>query len=342
MVRFFTLLLSLFLFHSAALAKDYLIIEPDAGREPILSAMHQAHQSIDLAMYGLTDPTLLDALIAEKKAGKNVNVLLEPLPYRSETQNNFAIARLRQANIPLQFPSKDFKLIHQKTFIFDHQRAMVMTFNLTRSTFTKNERNFAIVIDDPAMVKEIAEVFSTDWQHKNNAVHHPQLIWSPNHSREKIIDFILSANKTLNIYAQDISDYKTIGALAKAARAGTKVQLLLSNTVKKKENKKLDYLRKAGVIIRISNDLIHAKVIIADKKCAIVGSINLTRPSLDSNRELAIISKDPNVIRQLESVFAKDWRATADSFSFSEYPEIRQAAKLFLREMKSVLRQHSF
>lgn len=334
MLRFF---LCLFLFNTLTFAKDQLIIEPDAGREPILSALHNTHRSIDLAMYGLTDPIFLNALVAEKKAGKNINVLLEPQPYRAETENHFAIARLRHANIPLQFPHPDFKLIHQKTFILDQQKAIIMTFNLTRSTF-KNERNFAVIIDDPAMIKEISQVFTADWQHKNITVHHPHLIWSPNNSREKIIRFIHQANATLDIYAQDISDYKIIGALAKAARHGTKIKILLSNTASKKENKKFDYLRKAGVIIRFSKNLIHAKVMIADQQYAMIGSINLTRPSLDSNRELSIITQDTDVIRQLENTFNQDWRSAEGSFSLNQ-PEIIRASKMLLREVKSILRR---
>jgi phosphatidylserine/phosphatidylglycerophosphate/cardiolipin synthase-like enzyme len=63
------------------------------------------------------------------------------------------------------------------------------------------------------------------------------------------------------------------------------------------------------VNIRFSKQyIIHAKVIIVDQQRAIIGSINLTRNSLESNRELAIITHDPKVLLKLIIVFKQDWK----------------------------------
>lgn len=68
-------------------------------------------------------------------------------------------------------------------------------------------------------------------------------------------------------------------------------------------------MRKAGVDIHFSQKyLIHAKVIIADNKRAILGSINLTNASIDKNRELSVITQDPIVIRELSKTFDSDWK----------------------------------
>lgn len=285
---------------------DRLIVEPDAGRDPLLTEIKKAKSSVDLVMYGFTDGALLNALIEAKKSGKNVQVLLEPTPYKAEGENAFAIKRLQSAHVNLQWPSDKFKLTHQKTFLIDKHSAIVMTFNLTHSTF-KNERNFALILDNPVMVNEINQIFMADWQHKHIDVNNPNLIWSPNNSRKKIIDFIRSANSDIKIYAQDLSDYQMIGALANAAREGKTVEILM-RAPKNKRNKKLAYLRKAGVTIHFSkNYIIHAKVIIIDHKQAMLGSINLTQASINSNRELSVITKDPQVITTLTHTFEHDY-----------------------------------
>ncbi|EKD55243.1 MAG: putative membrane associated protein [uncultured bacterium] len=283
---------------------DQLIIEPDNGRAPLLSAIQKAKSSIDLTLYGLTDKKLMDSLIDAKNHGKEVRILIEPAPYKNPKENNAAIKKLLAHHIFLQSANPDFKLTHQKTFLIDHQSAIIMTFNLTKSAFNQ-ERNFALTINDPATIAEMMRVFSADLSHKKILVSNTHLVWSPDQAREKITALIQQAQSNIKIYAPDISDYQIIGELAKKSRAGIKIEILTSAN----ENihpKKWVYLKKSGVIIHHSTQyLIHAKVIIIDQKRAMLGSTNLTEPSLDQNRELSIITEDPDVIRQLTTTF--DW-----------------------------------
>lgn len=51
-----------------------------------------------------------------------------------------------------------------------------------------------------------------------------------------------------------------------------------------------------------------AKVLLADKARAVLGSINLTTSSFDERRELAIHVKDPDVVSGLAKVLHDDWR----------------------------------
>lgn len=298
--------ISFFSLVSSVFACEELIIEPDQGRAPLISAIQNAKTSVDLVMYGFTDNEMLNALIKAKDAGKNVRILLEPHPYKSEDENEYIIKRLQAARINLTWPNSKFQLTHQKTFIIDDKYALVLTFNLTRSSF-KNERNFGLKIDNADMVREISTVFLADLHHDNTSVKNPNLIWSPDNSREKIDAFINSAQDEIKVYAQDLSDYQTIGTLAKAARKGKSVQIIMSNP-SFKTNRKLDYLRKAGVKIHFSKDyIIHAKVIIVDHKLAMLGSVNLTNPSIRDNRELAVITHEPKVIDELLKTFKHDW-----------------------------------
>ncbi|RME85947.1 MAG: hypothetical protein D6775_01455, partial [Caldilineae bacterium] len=53
--------------------------------------------------------------------------------------------------------------------------------------------------------------------------------------------------------------------------------------------------------------LIHAKVILADESRALVGSINLSYASLELNRELGVLTAEPQVLARLQQVLADDW-----------------------------------
>lgn len=301
------LYLFIFLFFTAISHAEQLIIEPDMGRAPILSAIKQAKKSIDVVMYGFTDSQFIQALIDAKKSDKSVAVLLQKYPYKNTDENTNAIAQLTQQNINLKWSNPEFKLTHQKTFIFDNHDVLIMTFNLTDSTFT-HERNFALFIDDPTTVNEIRRVFQADWKYQPASVQQADLVWSPNNSREKLLGLIQQAHSSIEIYAQDITDYKTIGELGRAARRGITVDIITSEKTKHKPNRKLAYLTRAGVRLHFSKKYyIHAKVIIIDHHAALLGSMNLTAPSIEDNRELSIVTRNPTTIRKLEETFKHDW-----------------------------------
>jgi cardiolipin synthase len=287
-------------------ANQQLIIEPDMGRAPILNAIQHAKSSIDLVMYGLTDLQFVDALTDAKAKNKNVKVLLQQHPYKADDENKIAITHLQAAQINLHWPDTKFKLTHQKTFLIDDNTAFIMTFNLTHSSFSK-ERNFALIVTDPSNVQEIKAVFDADWQHSDVSVHQPDLLWSPDNSRDKLIALIQQARTDIKIYAEGLSDYQLVGILAKAARTGIHVTVLTSAFNDKPASKSFQYLAKNGVKILYSKDyVIHAKVIIIDQTEALLGSINMTRQSIDSNRELAIITHDPKIIHELTQTFDSD------------------------------------
>lgn len=323
--------ITFFVFNSCLFADQQLIIEPDMGRAPLLNAIKQANSSIDVVMYGFTDFRFAGALVAAQNNHKNVRVLLQHHPYKFADENQAVINYLQKSHIPLQWPDGDYKLTHQKTFLIDNTSALVMTFNLTHSTF-KKERNFALLINDPNLVNEIQQVFINDWHHEKSDVTQADLLWSPNNTREKLQSFIRSAKSNIQVYAEGLSDYKIVGELAKAASNGIKVQILTSLEADRTPNKQMGYLEKSGAELRYDKEyIIHAKVIIADHSRAVLGSINFTRPSIDENRELAVITQDKKVIAELEQVFERDWQHANDTTTTTiEKPIIKTSEATYL------------
>jgi len=294
----------LFLLIAFPVWADQLIIEPDMGRKPILDAINSAQHSIDLVMYGFTDKDLLNAILKKKSNGKTIHVILERNPYKAENENKQTIDAFNTNQIAWLGHITPFRLIHQKTLILDESKAMVMTFNFTHSTF-KNERNFALIIDDPQRVQAIASIFSADWNHVPSFNHAHDVIVSPDNSRNMFISLITHAQTSIQIYAQNLNDYKIVGVLAKAAKSGVTIQILTSKPLREKQS---HYLTRAGIAIHYSQKfMIHAKVLIIDNQQAVIGSNNLTHASLDDNRELSVITHDPNVIKQLTATFSHDW-----------------------------------
>lgn len=292
---------------------DQLIVEPEMGREPILHELQAAKHSIHLVMYGFTDEAFLNTLLQQNMAGKKIQILLENHPYRAENENDKTIAVLNAEHIAWQGAIPPFRLIHQKTWVIDERKAIVMTFNLTHSAFkqhfdnkaTKKQRNFAIILDDERKVKDIESLFAADWKHIPTHFNSSDIIISPDNSRQSLLNLIAQAKQSLRIYAQTLADEQIINALKNAAIKGVAVQVLCSTPFDKAQQKEMI---RAGINLKVSKKMIiHAKVFIVDSKTSLLGSINLTRSSLEDNRELSIITKDPKVLAPLLATFNKDW-----------------------------------
>lgn len=303
MNAFFRLFLFVFICLPITLYADQLIVEPEMGRQPILNLMQQSEHTLDLVMYGLTDDVLIDEIIKQKKRGKTVKIILERTPYKAINENDKAVAKLNQQHVSYIGKLPEIRLIHQKTLLIDDQKALIMTFNFTNSTFKKT-RNFALLIDDPKRVAAIQSIFDADWNHVPSERTTDNLILSPDNSRTKILTLIKQAKKSLHIYAQDVSDKKIQTALIQTAKRGVDVQIISSKKWREKERSEF---ANAGIkLFECDQYYIHAKVWIIDNQLAVIGSTNMTRASLDDNRELSISTNDKRVIMQLNDVFERD------------------------------------
>jgi cardiolipin synthase len=71
----------------------------------------------------------------------------------------------------------------------------------------------------------------------------------------------------------------------------------------------LRILQDVGAKVHTTHHLkLHAKMMLADGKRAIIGSINLAPGSFDSRRELAIETDNRDVVKRLEEIAEHDWK----------------------------------
>jgi phosphatidylserine/phosphatidylglycerophosphate/cardiolipin synthase-like enzyme len=73
--------------------------------EPLIAALNQAQKSIGVAIYGLTHPGIVDALMNAKARGLDVALKTDKLQSAGRTQSAM-ISKLEAAGIPLKCPSK--------------------------------------------------------------------------------------------------------------------------------------------------------------------------------------------------------------------------------------------
>ena len=102
----------------------------------LIQEIHSASQTISLAMFTLTHPQLIEALICAKKRGVEVRVCLDF--YAGRGASHKAVKRLKEENIPILF-SQEGPLLHHKWALIDHKTLIVGSTNWTQSAFKKNQ-----------------------------------------------------------------------------------------------------------------------------------------------------------------------------------------------------------
>jgi len=332
-----------FCLSQAASAEAQLLtsfLEPDDGRAPIVSALGQATQSIDIYVFTLTLPSddpIVAALADAVASGVAVRAVLEPCPGEGATcippdpEAVTGCEILTQAGIMVKWANPAFIKTHAKSTLIDGAMALVTTINLEPSSFTVR-RDYGVLTDDLGVVQELALVFNQDWQDDaliSDCTQAPSrapdttvqsyntLVVTPDNARDVLVGspdapgLLRAPASTLWIQMEKLDPQMSRGvipAIHDTAARGVMVQVLLNDAT--------GSLEQADAVIRAGGQALcrrnlHAKLVIADGQQLFLGSQNLTRDSLDLRREIGWITQDPAVVARFSETFTSDWAAAA-------------------------------
>ncbi|MGL5443962.1 MAG: phospholipase D-like domain-containing protein, partial [[Mycobacterium] stephanolepidis] len=140
-----------------------LIVEPDDGLEPVRQFIESAETSLLIKQFTFTEEGLIDAVIARRKAGVDIRVMLNPQRSGGDRANDDTFERLTTAGVNVAWSSPKFYVTHEKSIVVDGKAALVATFNLCEKYFTRT-RDYGVVTVVPSHVKQIVEVFEADWE----------------------------------------------------------------------------------------------------------------------------------------------------------------------------------
>ena len=291
---------------SAAGSPVQVIVEPDAGPDAVRGLLAAARRSLWMEMYLLTDGATVDALVARRRAGVDVRVILEPHPYQADGANDDAFARLAAAGVLVAWASPRFALTHAKFAVVDHARLLVLTLNLTRSGLAGN-REYAVVDDDARDVAAAEAVVAADLAGVAPGGALGRLLASPTSTRPAVAMAVARATRAVTVEMEELSDVALVDALADARARGCAVSVALPGAgTSAATNEAARRLAAGGVVVRLVDaPQVHAKAIVADD-WLYLGSANLTTASLDANREVGLALRDPDALRLVARTVADD------------------------------------
>ena len=292
------------------------MVQPEDGVLPLLELIGAAERSIFIKQFTFTHPVLLDAVKAAHRAGRDVRVMLNPHRSSGDRANDASFAELEAAGVKMQWSSPDFAVTHEKSMVIDERIALIATFNLTEK-YLSLTRDYALVTERPAEVAQIRDCFLADWERR---AFHPEptsaLLWSNQNSRRIMSAFIDAARHTLDIQHPKFVDTTILERIVQARRRGVRVRVLCGGRHGISEWDVLDTFASLRVLSHLDvkvrkqkNLRLHAKLLIADGRSAIIGSMNIDRSAFDLRRELGAVVTGRAAVTLLAQVFEADWHA---------------------------------
>jgi len=292
-----------------------LIVLPDDTAQPILDAIDGAQKTLRVKMFAFTDPGLLKAVLAAHARGVKVQVMLNAARRSGEDDNAATRKTLEKAGVPVKDSNPKFGITHEKSMVVDDALAFVKSLNWEAENLCET-RDYAVVTEHPHGVKEIVDCFEADWHRREfKPGLSPHLIWCPVNGRERIAHFIDGAKHKLFVQNERYQDSVIIERLVRAHERGVKIHVMARPPHTLKKEKLIEgvggmrIMADVGIKVhKLKHLKLHGKLLLADGKRAIVGSINLAPGSFDDRRELAIELDDKHVVERLQEIADHDWK----------------------------------
>jgi cardiolipin synthase A/B len=276
-----------------------LIVQPDDGLAPLLTAIGQARKSVEMMIFRFNRPELEGALAAAVARGVAVRTLIAHTNSEGERALRKLELRLLAAGALVARTADDLVRYHAKYILIDRERLLLLGFNYT--ALDLRSRSFGLEVRTRRIVQEVARLFDADVARQPWTPTIDEVVVSPLNARERLAELIKGARSQLLVYDPKLSDPRMIRLLKERLRAGVDVRVI-------------GRVAKAGQAlpaVRFAGKRLHVRALIADGERAFVGSQSLRQLELDRRRELGLIVRERAIVSQLHATFETDWAAAA-------------------------------
>jgi cardiolipin synthase len=275
-----------------------LIVQPDAGIAPVLTAIKQAKKSIDILIFRLDRAELARALEAAVARGINVRALTAHTNRGGEKNLRKLELELLQCGVTVSRTADDLLRYHGKMMIVDNAILHVYGFNFTGRDMGQS-RSLGIVTKNRKLVQEANKLFEADFNRQPYTPGAGRFVVSPENGRERLTKFVQGARRELLIYDPKVSDDTVLRILVERQKAGVDVKVI--GRVEAKWEIKSE---------KFPGKRLHIRAIVRDGARGFIGSQSLRRLELEKRREVGLIVDDPKVVNQMKAIFETDWAQT--------------------------------
>ena len=269
---------------------DRIVIDPAERRDAFLRLIEEARERIVLSMFRCTDFRIMDALAESLGRGVRVDLLLTQRAKGWEKKIRALGLYLEGMGANVHRYGVPGVKYHAKYLVAD-KKAIVASLNLTAKCF-ESTADFLLMTDDPPIVSSLLRLFEHDCSERGEPLPRGlshRLIIGPDNARSRFMKLIQAVYQRIQIVDHKIKDADMLAVLATQEVNGRRVEVYAEDSMAPLKS--------------------HGKAMILDGKLAVLGSMSLVPCSLDTGRELAIVTEDPECCTTL-SAFLHGARAS--------------------------------
>ncbi|PYV81062.1 MAG: phosphatidylserine synthase [Acidobacteria bacterium] len=274
-----------------------LLIQPGDGIDRVVKAIRKAKESIEIMIFRFDRPEIERALIDAVERGLFVHALIAFTNHGGEQNLRKLEMRFLESGITVARTAGDLVRYHGKILIVDRRELYVLSFNFTHMDIDRS-RGFGIITRNAKLVAEAVRLFEADTKRQSYSAGYSKFVVSPVNARKELAGFIKGARKELLIYDPKISDRAMLRLLDERKEAGVKIRIIGGVSGKRFPACELKRIQ------------LHTRTIIRDRADAFIGSQSLRQLELDARREIGVILRDANTVKQLARTFEDDWKAS--------------------------------
>ena len=266
---------------------DEITLKPKARRDAVVRVLRGAKHSLMISLFRCDDLRVIDELAYACRRGVRVRVLRTPRAkgWKQKLKELESFLSSLGAHVT-RYPTFGLKY-HAKYIVADDDTALVTSLNFTRKCFTRT-CDFVLVTHDREVISSLSALFESDCRDASSELPpglSERLIVGPDISRRRMTELLRGARRSIKIIDHRVVDPAMVQLLREREAEGIHVEILGRGEVR--------------------GWLSHGKISIIDGHTAVVGSIALSKPSLDFRREVALVVRDPEVISRLNHFFNK-------------------------------------
>lgn len=300
----------------------------DICRE-ILTNIHNATDSIDIAIYGYSStPEIEKAILRAINRGVKVRLVYD---VDNKGGNIYPdtdkFIRLISDRMNDGMSSGVNNTMHNKFYIFDEKTVITGSANLSHTDMSGYNSNAIIVFKSP----EVASVYRHEFEQMYSGKFHSEknsyaknlpdgikVYFSPQDkaTTNAVLPLLRNAKKYIYIPAFIISDGRVSTELINAHKRGVDIKLIADSLNATNTHSKHKEMRQAGIPVKTENyaGKMHSKSIIVDDEYLLIGSMNFSNSGENRNDENLVLIKNPNAAKFYREFFLYQWSRIPDKW----------------------------
>jgi len=271
----------------------YQILVSPYNMTDIVDLLKDAQNAIYIEVYELTYQDIAYVLADKAQSGVDVYLVLSGNVYGGIPSEEYSIVQyLNSSGVHVKF-LKGFHYVHSKVFVIDNKTVIISTNNPTYSGLT-HDLGVALVIYNSTIATWFSTIILNDYNEYFPNYNYPGLVISPINSYSQLYN--LFSYPSSSIYAA-FEEVYTDSGLTDALLSHQNVYVIASRT-----DLNIPTIQGLTAKIAVVGDYVY------------VGSINLSKSSVNSNRELGIIIMNDTLAKQMKSIIMS-WYGTSTETS---------------------------